>query len=209
MSLEDNISIIIPYCPNTEDGKKIFKWSYTRLKIFFPEAEFLVHVCDDIKNFNRSKIINNLVKKSTKDILLIIESNVAFDMHSMIIALDLISKFNAITPYGYVHVLTKEETYKLINHPDTLVLRESEFGNCEVIDYLMGSYVLVNKKIFNDIGGYDEDIVEWAYEKNNFVDRIQEKFGNTVLFHGEPAWNLWDNRNCLMSIKNVINIDLI
>jgi hypothetical protein len=165
-----NLSVILPYRP-TEDGyrESIFNWMLSRYVKILPDAEIIV--CDSgDEEFNRSKSRNIGVQQSTRDYLLIGDSD-TMPFKSFI--LDGISRLEQGESWlflydfeMYFNADQKSSLDILSREPEVDVSPEEISWEHKITSW--AGQILMRSEDFKFIGGYDERFNGWGYEDNAF-----------------------------------------
>lgn len=172
----NDISFIIPYSFEiTREPLKNFVVG--RISTLYPQAEIILGEYNE-KPFSRSRAINNGVKESTKNILIIIDADFCFEKKVIDKAIELVrnDKVNWLIPFDYVYSLEYEETEKLMAKGYNVVLEDLQMQVRKAGHMGLGSMCIIKREKFDYIKGYDENIVGWGYEDNVFTH-----IANTVL----------------------------
>lgn len=205
MITNKDLSIIIPYNPENIYAEKVFQWCRNRLEKFLPLAEIVVEVYHDL---NKSKAINLGVKKASREILLIIEPNIVFNLESMLDALKVIDFYDCIIPCKYAVQLFKDTTDNLLSFDCNVNMCDTKVFNLDREDFIMSTYLLIKKDKFLQIGGYNEKIHEWGGEKVDFEKRCFQSFSKILRFENDTIWRLYEDKTIMVDYQG-INLHLI
>ncbi len=186
------ISLILPYKPTDAHRERTLEWSLERYRKVFPEFEICVGVNkDDL--FNKSKAVNEAVRKSTHDILCLADADALFDRDLVIRSLALIDEVGCVKVpnvsgiYGTGCIaLQQESTEDLFNASLPLNSIEVSYDYRKVANH----YALVKKECFNTVGGFDENFQGWGFEDNAFFRALEVYYGQHTPVNGQ-VFHLW------------------
>lgn len=224
------LSFIIPYREPTWPDLNIRKNNLFYVKKYFsdlyPEAEFIIGEQNfDHKDFSRSNAINNGVKKSKGDTLIICDADVFLKKEVIDEAIKLIPKFPFIIPFGYVIKMNRKVSNEIINGKQ-ISLTEMEKDPWELInirqgestygDKIAGGIQIITRELFDKIKGYDERFIGHGYEDSVFCWKLKKEIGSRYkifpneklyhLYHPQDITNL-NNRDLALKIKKELGVD--
>lgn len=204
---DQNISILINHksdCQNDKNWLSIKK----RYDILLPNAEICVgHYGRD--QYNKSFVINNAAKKATKDVFIIADSNVAFNIESLKKGLELLKEYAFIIPYGDLIYLNQNSTRYFRNLPSDTTINNAFFAGYKKEPNHMGAIFIVSRNCFEAIEGFDEKITEWDEENMDFAKRLFDKFGNYKRLTAYSIWSLFYDKIYYPSYIKGINVEKI
>ena len=180
----DNLSVVIPFRAKCSEREKIFKWVCKRTQLILPGAEVIVG--SDSRNtsefFNKSIAINDAVKKATRNIILILDSDAFIDSIAFEKAYELAKSNSMVMVSNEIKYLNKEFSKKLIQlQPDIKVTDIYDLDQ-EVL-YKGGSVsvaLLVHRDKFIEMNGFDERFIGWGGEDDAFYCAYSTLFGESV-----------------------------
>lgn len=210
------ISIIIPYrdpiYPDRDIRKKNFEYVQKHFKKFLPTAEIIIgDQNNEEKDFCRSNAINNGVKESSGDILILSDADVLLTKTSLKNTIKLLPKHDFILPFGYVVKMNPDTSATLLWN-DHLNFREMEEDALEIInirpgessygDKLAGGMQLITRELFDRVNGYDERFKGWGYEDTAFCWKIQKELGDYPILNDDKLYHLWHPRDNQLNWDN-------
>lgn len=200
----ENLSIIIPYKENDNFRKNNFNYVRNRYEELFPEAEIIIgNDTSKEAEFCRSHSINDGVKRSHGDILLISDGDVIIRKEAVRMASDLLFESPFIIPWGKCYDLnrkisrriikgkknTENEMQQAYNEIRNIIPGESTYG-----DKVAGGCQVITKNLFNKIGGYSEKFKKWGWEDTDFCYRIKKEIGDYYILPDENIYHLFHPR---------------
>lgn len=162
-----NLSIIVPFKPDGKERDLNWEWIKLRYKKLIPDAEICIGEYD-LDPYKKSIAINSAVKKSTRDVLLIIDADIILSIESIEKSLELIEKHGVVFPYNRLVKFSKSITDTIISQ-DNFNIDDSFIGSaCSVYPNPSSSICFIKKDIFKKTGGVDERFTGWGYEDSSF-----------------------------------------
>lgn len=194
-----NLSIIIPYKAGVLSREKNYEYVLNRFKKMYPKAEICIgeDTINSSKGFCRSSAINNGVKKSTNDILIISDCDIVIPKETLDYSLDLIDDEEFLIPFGICYDLSKERTEKILaKDPKCWLGIERDIAGVRDIraNRLAGGIQLITKDLFNKIGGYDTRFQGWGWEDTVFCWKIHQELGEYTVVDDADIFHLWHDR---------------
>lgn len=218
MSLED-VSIIVPYTSSSKDRDDIWNFVKNMYDKIIPNVEICIGECEsDI--YNRSKAINDGVKKSTKKILIITDSDIVLNIEGIKKAVKLVESHKLIVPYDRLIKLSKNITKKVLLNYDYNIDNVKLDTSCEIYRNPKSSICVIDKSLFKQSGGFDEEFSGWGcediafYKSAIYINQyayIIKDYSIYHLHHEHNAnyksnYNLIKNQNRLEEYYNVNDI---
>lgn len=159
----NNVSLIIPFFGNQKDRVEIWKWIEQRYKELMPNVEICIGTTDTMV-FSKSQAINNAVKKSTKDILVLTDADIIMNINSIKESIGILTNKNVIYPYSNLIRLSKSITNEIISN--NLYGLENIKTDSDCISYKIpkNSICVISKELYKEIGGFDERFQGWGSE---------------------------------------------
>lgn len=189
---DDNISVLVPYKPANEYREKNWSWIKRRYEAIMPNAEICIG-SDDNEPFSRSIAINNAAKKSTKDIFIIADADIAFNINQIKEALEALNRSPWVIPYSGIRYLDLEKTNELYKKSPSIILKDDDFKECPKVNdikgyKLIGGISVVSRKNFEKVGGFDERFIGWCGEDDAFQKALDAVCGqyfrlDTTMWH--------------------------
>ncbi len=191
---DNNISVLIPYKAVNEYREKNFEWIKRRYETIMPNAE----IC--IGNYNgepfcKSIAVNNAAKNATRDIFIIADADIAFNIDQIKNAIELLNFYPWVIPYNSIFYLDAEKTNELCNRNPSLTLDEADFqryisfGGKNGYQYI-GGINIVPRKYFEKVGGFDERFKGWGGEDEAFQRALDALCGQYFRLDG-TMWHLY------------------
>lgn len=151
-------------------------WVQQRWRQFFPEFEQVRGQAYEIGPFNRSAAINNAVHSSAGDILIIADLDVAFTEGPVREAVAAVEQDDQVWGFAFTDYIKLTEVYT-----DWLTHEEawSDLDQLSVASYehstsTQSGLVVISRRLFESIGGFDEIFIGWGYEDLAFTMRADE-----------------------------------
>lgn len=169
----ENLSIVIPFRPKTEERRQIFEWVYKRTLQIPPGAEVIVSSDDrnTESHFSRAMAINNGVLQATRDYICIIDGDVIIDVDVYKRALEAIQNIPFVILFDRIKYLSKETSELVLNMDPKITYADLEKIGPKIVGQYpngVGTATMVRRKNFIEMGGFDESLVGWGYEDNVF-----------------------------------------
>ena len=173
-------SLLIPYVKTDDHRHRTYSWLMRRYQEMFPNAEVCI---GESKPFNRAKAINNAASKATKDIFIITDADALFTVELVDKAFDAFRE-NCVKVKNVVCDIEKESTKEL--------LASDGVDACLIINRIRPAnfFMLISRKQFEDVGGFDEGFTEWGGEDNAFLKVLRLTYGEFDYCTG-GIYHLW------------------
>lgn len=183
------ISILIPYKSDGEYRDRNLSWAKKRYEALMPNAELCIGTCDT-EPFCKSLAVNNAAKLATRDIFIIADVDLTFDLKQIAKAILELTSSIWIIPYTTLNYLTLEQTETLQQMKPSVAIGNINFTaykerNCK---FIYGGINIVPRKHFEKVGGFDERFKGWGYEDDAFQRSLDALCGphkriKTALWH--------------------------
>jgi hypothetical protein len=198
------ISIIIPYKKDIYDPKGVREKNYNfvvdRYQKMFPRAEIVIgedKIGDDI-HFCRSSAINDGIKKSVGNMIIISDSDLIISKENLLRGLKEVENYGFVIPWGRCYDISQDLSNKFIStgEIDWYNVKKPNLRDIRDIrkDKLAGGIQIILRNVFNNLGGYNEEFYGWGYEDSDFCMRIKEELGDYKIFEDEKIIHLWHPR---------------
>jgi predicted glycosyltransferase involved in capsule biosynthesis len=211
----DDLSIIIPYKKDDGVRDKNFKFIYNRYKTLFPESEIVIGE-DNTDNdvFSRSRAINNGVKNSSHDILLISDGDLIITKDSIDEGIQKLKESQFVIPWGRCYDLNKNISQKILTNSDIDFNKIQSSSIYRIRDIrqekIAAGIQLITRELFDKIAGYSELFRGWGAEDEYFCLKIQRELGTYPILPNEKIYHLFhphdspnpNNYYLLQKIKN-------
>lgn len=215
----DNLSIIIPFKPDDGDRERNWNWLKKRYETLMPDAE----LCIDERNetpYCKSAAINDAVRKSTRDILLMVDADIVLNINDLEKAMNEVYDKGIVAPSRLVR-FSESATNTILENNYFNVDDSFIDSNTQVFTSIFSGICLIKKEIFKKCGGYDEVFKGWGNEDVAFVKCMHRvngpihKIPNFTMYHlhhqtddnHRDASNLIRNKILLDSLYSIENID--
>ncbi len=189
---------------------KLFKWVKKYYEATMPEVELCIGVDHNVP-FNKSRAINNAAKKATRDIFVIADIDAIYDPNTLIRAIKMLNKYSWVIPYNHWLDLTKTSTEKLLVFPPqwplplkvqyrerifkrVLIRRKNRRKRVVRSSKPFGGVIVVPRKNFYRVKGFDERFVGWGREDNAFRDAMNTICGHYGRLRTSSVYHLWHPR---------------
>lgn len=198
---DENISVLVPYKPDGGHRDKNWAWIKKRYELLMPNAQICIGQYDG-EPFSRSAAINMAAKMASKDIFIIADADVTFDVKQMEVAVQMLSDYVWVIPFYDRKELSEAQTDDLLKKDPSVTLTDMGFTNCGGHLYNVGSINIVPRKYFECVGGFDERFRGWGGEDNAFQMAMDTLCGtcgrpkqNTVwhLYHPQPVTKTYES----------------
>lgn len=208
------LSIIIPY--RKSDSKvreRNFEFVVKRFEEQFKHMNHEIIIGEQTQNekwYCRSNCINNGVRQSSGDVLLISDADILIDFDSIIESLQY-PPF--VIPFGRCINMNKKVSEKILNgehvsieemekKPD--IVRDIRPGTSMWGDKLAGGIQLIDRELFDKVGGMDERFIGWGWEDSHFCWKIMAELGDYKILTNRKVYHLWHPRDSILNYKNVL-----
>lgn len=202
---DNNVSVLIPYKAVDEYREKNFLWIKRRYEAIMPNAEICIGYYNG-EPFCKSAAVNNAAKNATRDIFIIADADIAFNIDQIKNAIEALNFHSWVIPYRSLICLDPEKTNELYNRNPSVTLDDADFQGCYKFgDFkryqLIGGINIVPRKHFEKVGGFDERFKGWGCEDDAFQRALDTLCGK--YFRLETT--MWHLYHPLQSKKNKIN----
>ena len=208
-----DLSIVIPYRYTEGLREDNFQFIKKYYQSKFPKSEIVLGLDDGKGDFKRSHAINNGVRKSKGDAILINDADIFISKEAIMKGIKLLKESPFIIPWGRCLDLTREKCRELLirGPPENLeelnkhhwFIRDIRPGNTTfVYEKCAGGIQLITKSFFKEIGGYDERFKKAGFEDTEFCLRIQHSLGDYSLFEDECCYHLFHERQAVNYFDN-------
>lgn len=181
-------SVIIPFRPNPHEPNRTKSFHYVQdfwLKNFDCEIEY----CDSRSSkFNRSEARNNGVKKARNKELVICDADTFCDIGNVQKALDIVKKGHWVLPYTRYYRLSELFSDHVINNNIDIITKP--FYDIVFVRNSWSGVICLDKDMFYDAGGYNEEYQGWGFEDYEFKNNLDKAVGHHVRTNG-GSYHLW------------------
>lgn len=156
--------------------------------------------------FNRANARNLCVQNSKENIVVIIDADNFINHNQIIDAIDLAKKKNKfVRPFDSVHYLNKFATERFYSDVKNFSPKKGDYEWLPperiTTENSGGAYVIL-KNIWEEIGGMDENFLDWGGEDTAFNIKYINFFGNQLVIPG-PNYNLHHPADRVVSLSNL------
>lgn len=185
--------MLIPFKPDNGIRDRTFKWVKGFYKKMMPEVELCVGETFSAP-FNRAEAINLAARQATRDIFVITDSDIILDPNVIKKAILMLNKHVWIIPYSKCLDLSESGTYRLLNKFPQWPLPgdidyDNRFKNRKYKP--IGGIIVVSRKNFNRVKGFDERFVGWGGEDDAFGYAMDTLCGPYKRIDDHPIYHLW------------------
>ncbi len=184
------LSILFPISQTLPNDRQTnFDFIKSHYIDMFPNSEIVIGIDDsNSKEFCKSRAVNNAAKAASKDILLIADIDMYINKESILKSIEIIQEYGWIIPYDNLIKLNEEQTMLLIHENIYPSLVDGYKFHLRG-----GGLQIVQKHVFNFVGGYDERFVGWGGEDTSFCASVDclYKTGYKIL---DKAYHLYHKR---------------
>lgn len=188
------ISILIPF-RSTGDRTEQFNWLQKKWKEEYPEAEIIVEEDDGQNPFSKTIAVNKAYKKSTSDIIAIVDADVWVNPEILTKAANEIrnKKVAWVQPCKTVYRIDKETTYNIIKQKTNYNIETVKEENTERVTGVVGLVAVCSREQYEYIGGMDERFRGWGWEDTVFNITLNTLFGKSSEWDN-IVYHLWHPR---------------
>ena len=204
---DNNVSVLIPYKESNDVYRqKSWEWIKRRYETIMPNAEICMGYYNE-EPFNRSAAINDAAKKATRDIFIIADADIAFNIDQIENAIEALNFHPWVIPYRSRIHLSLEKTNELYKKNPSITLDDSDIEGCEILGLSgyqqVGAIIIVPRNNFEKVGGFDERFKGWGREDDAFAMAMNIICGQ--YFRVETT--MWHLYHPLQSQENIGNND--
>lgn len=183
------VSILVPH--RNGEFYRDRNWKYLK-KIYehlIPDAEICLGDTSSIP-YSKSEAVNNAFKKSTREILIIMDSDILIDIESLNTAISIVDKYKFILPYNKLVRLDEKSTEKILNK-EMFNIEDIDINNNSIIkeeSRMVGGIYVTTKEVYKNIGGFDERFRGWGGEDDAVLSCVKYIYGkyhrlDNILYH--------------------------
>lgn len=189
----NQVSVLIPYKPDHGMRDELFNWVKKFYEDVMPEVELCIGESLS-EPFNRSKAVNTAAKKATKDVFVIADADVIYNPKILIQAIEMLNENAWIVPYSRWLNLSNESTKKLLSQSPKWPLpmkvqHRDRFKNRA--HKPVSGVIVVPRKNFEIVKGFDERFVGWGNEDVAFRDALNTLCGPYKRIENNFIFHLW------------------
>ena len=199
------ISFIVPYKEDNEERKSNLEFAKEYYSSLVPESEFILISQKDTETFfHKTRMYNEGAKKAKHNILCFLDCDTFVSEESIYKSFTLAQKdnnviigYNGVAIYltlkakNKISKLTYEKLLSFLPEDFKPELNNSNDNYNVANTQAVGGCLVMNKKCFKDIGGYNPNFKNWGYEDTEIVRRanlikknvLSVNSKNPYLFH--------------------------
>ncbi|WP_209125693.1 galactosyltransferase-related protein [Alkalihalobacillus sp. BA299] len=190
----NNVSVLIPFKPDKGIRFHTFKWVLKFYENVLPEIEVCIGENHD-KLFNKSKAINTAAKKATKDVFVIADTDIVYNPQIIIQSINLLNNHAWVIPYSKCLDLTEASTTQLLKMeprwPLPIKVEYNDRLKRNSTYKSVGGLIVLWRKSFNIVGGFDERFKGWGKEDDAFKNAMNTLCGRYRRIEAEYIYHLW------------------
>lgn len=225
----ENISILIPYTSDNELREKNWNWIKNRYELLMPDAEICIG--ESYKQpYSRSESINNAAKKATREIFLITDADIVFDINDLYRCLDMLKTYKWIIPYSKLIKFNRVFTREILSYDSSFYIHSIELSESNSNIFfdsstnsryqVIGGICIIRREHFYECGGFDERFRGWGGEDDAFsriVKYLYKEIGRPLdmtvyhLFHESSPRNIacYEKNKDLLKTEYAKNKDFL
>ncbi|WP_199874183.1 galactosyltransferase-related protein [Paraclostridium bifermentans] len=173
----NNLSIIIPFKTDGKDRERNWNWLKKRYQALMPEAELCIDDLD-VTPYCKSASINNAVRKSNREILLIVDADIIMNVGDLEKAVKEVYDKGIVAPSRLIK-FSENATNKILQSNNFNIDDSLIDINTQVFNSISSGICIIKKEIFKKCGGYDEKFKGWGNEDVVYLITVSKK--NVIL----------------------------
>jgi predicted glycosyltransferase involved in capsule biosynthesis len=193
----ETVSVIIPFQTDHGPRAEAFEWIKRYYSRVMPETELCCGTLNG-EEVNKSKAVNLAAKKAARDILVIADADVIYDPEIIVESIRLLNNAAWVVPFTEIYDIEKAVTERLLKTeprwPIDVNIKECTKANW-IYDGFAGKVLVIPKRNFEAVGGFDERFIGWGGEDDAFSHAVKTLCGKFVnadrsiyhLWHPKPT----------------------
>ncbi|MGM0904471.1 MAG: galactosyltransferase-related protein [Bacillota bacterium] len=185
-----DVSILIPYRPDNGPRDKAFEWVKKYYQALMPDAELCIGSCK-YRIFSRSQAINDAASKATRDVFVIVDSDIFYNPKLVEESIGLLDQVPWVIPYNTIQMISEKSSFELYStepgFPPKMKLETTIKGGYH------GGMNIVPRKHFERVGGFDGRFCGWGGEDDAFAYSMNTLCGQYKRLD-EEIYHLWHPR---------------
>ncbi|MCX7749901.1 MAG: galactosyltransferase-related protein [Clostridia bacterium] len=186
---DKEISVLIPFKPDGASRSRNWEWLRKRYELLLPNAEICIGD-SDIVPYCRSAGVNAAAKKATRDIFLIGDADIIFDLWQLEAAFELLSHYPWVFPFTGTHFLYDEQTVELVNKDPAIFMTALQLNGYGYYGNSLSELFFIPRKNFEKVGGFDERFRGWGMEDRAFAAAVDTLCGPHGRLGGSEIWHM-------------------
>ena len=161
-----SVSVLVPFRANPgSDRDRIWTWMRQRWELLCPDWELVVEGDrgDDPARFNEGQALNAAAAQASGDILVIAESEVAFNQGPLLRAVKMVERGGGWLCPAVYHQLTQQTTDRLLASTPERYIDEPVVTLRTWARESVAPIVVMPREAFDLVGGYEERIPGWGW----------------------------------------------
>lgn len=170
------LSIIIAFRSDGGIRDKHRRWTQAHYQKMFPDAEIII-VEDKSKQrgwdtFNKSKLINESVRRSTGNVLFITDVDMIFIKNKIIKAVELAFLHSIVFPHDAIYFANEKTTMSILGLRTSDAFPKVDLSKMKLKTRCAkqpGGCFVITRQNYDKAGGHDERFVGWGSEDSVFI----------------------------------------
>jgi hypothetical protein len=184
------------YRPDGGIRDRHIKYMQERYRALLPGSEIIVST--DVSgvgwdSFNKSKMLNAGVRKSTKDYVLITDIDVVLQKCNILSALSVAAKCSVVYLFDRIYMVNEQTTKKILrdNPANRIDVNPTQYKELKRGGDKPNGIHLLSKEHYWKAGGYDERFVGWGSEDSCFLKAARTMIDLPSKRIEGVAYHLW------------------
>lgn len=186
------VSLIIPF-DGSGNRKEQFDWLYRRWKHYLSkDVEILVGSGNRSLPFSKSAAINEAFKKSSGDVLAIVDADTWPEIESFTLAVQKViaGDWKWAQPCKKFYRIGKQKTLEILKSEHSYNFDDIVPSMCDAVEDWTNAFFIVSRDLFVEVGGFDERFKGWGGEDQAMI-RLLLKASNQFNDLSFSAYHLW------------------
>lgn len=201
MKYDKDISIIVPYKPDSRYNDKIWPWIKRKYRFLMRNAEICIGQ-DDSEPYCKSRSVNKAVSHATRDVFIIVDPDIVFDPVQIEKAMEKLSHYAWVFPFRDKIELSENDTAELLKKCPCGNIADINFSDYKITQPNTGSMCIVHRNSFNMVKGFDERFTNCGKENSAFEISLDTMCGRRYqpaegtiwqLYYPQPANNIYQS----------------
>lgn len=186
---DKSISVLIPFKSDGGARSRNWEWLLKRYEKLIPDAEICIGD-SDIVPYCRAAALNAAAKKATRNIFLIADADIAFDLWQLEAAYELFSRYCWVFPFTGTHFLYEEQTIELVKKDPAIYMTDMNLKGYGYYGNSLSELFLIPRGYFQEVGGFDERFRGWGLEDRAFAASVDAVCGPHGRVENSEIWHL-------------------
>lgn len=188
-----SFSVLIPYRSDNAERDRIFDWVLKRWQIMYPNAQICIGT-DNSELFSRSAARNHAYRQARCDMLVIADADTP-PTEAVGKAVEKCATSGMwYLPYGavdYYNLAQEYSNFILSQDPLYKISPKDENFKFEHKLESWAGILILPRKAFETVGGYDTRFVGWGYEDNVFQLALDTLWGGHKRMDRDSLFHIW------------------